>query len=141
MNRRMVMAEWRRAVEALRAAEVLLNRNYCADSVSRAYYAIMHAAKAGLYVHDVDATSHAGVKRMFGLHLVQSGRIETRWSRCLGEGLDDRLEADYNVFISYSQEETRQECERAQGFLDRLREYLIANGFDERDLDRAVGRG
>lgn len=46
---------------------------------------MLHAAKAALYVHDVATASHAAVRRMFGLHLIQSGeqarafldRIET----------------------------------------------------------------
>jgi uncharacterized protein (UPF0332 family) len=137
----MAIAEWRRATEALGAAETLVHGDYRADSVSRAYYAIMHAAKAGLFVRDVEATSHAGVKRMFGLHLVRPGDIEARWSTYLGEGLDDRLEADYNVFASYSAQQAEQECERAREFLARMRRYLIENGLYEHDLDQDVGRG
>lgn len=134
----MVVAEWRRASESLGAAEVLMREGCQADSVSRAYYAIMHAAKAALFVHGVAATSHAGVRRMFGLHLVHPGRIEPLWSDHLAEGSDERLAADYDVFISYSEQETRRECERARDFLARMRQYLIANGVDERDLDRAM---
>ena len=80
-----------------------------ADAVSRAYYAIMHAAKAALFVHGVAATSHAGVKRMFGLHLVHTERIEPLWSDHLVEGSDERLAADYDVFISYSEPLVSQE--------------------------------
>jgi len=57
MNRNMVLAEWNRARESLRAAETL-TRNACyADAISRAYYAILHAAKAALHVHDIAAES------------------------------------------------------------------------------------
>lgn len=138
MKWEMVVAEWRRASESLGAAEVLMREGCQADSVSRAYYAIMHAAKAALFVHGVAATSHAGVRRMFGLHLVHPGRIEPLWSDHLAEGSDERLAADYDVFISYSEQETRRECERARDFLARMRQYLIANGVDERDLDRTM---
>ena len=141
MKRQVVVAEWRRASESLSAAEVLMREGCHADAVSRAYYAIMHAAKAALFVHDVAATSHAGVKRMFGLHLVRPGRIEPLWSDHLVEGSDERLAADYDVFISYSEQETRRECERAREFLERMRGYLIANGLAERDLDRTVHHG
>ncbi len=112
-----------------------------ADAVSRAYYAIMHAAKAALFVHGVAATSHAGVKRMFGLHLVHPGRIEPLWSDHLVEGSDERLAADYDVFMSYSEQETRQACEHSREFLARMRKYLIASGVAELDLDRTVRHG
>ena len=64
MKREMVVAEWRRASESLSAAEVLMREGCQADAVSRAYYGIMHAAKAALFVHGVAATSHTGVKRI-----------------------------------------------------------------------------
>jgi predicted nucleotidyltransferase len=54
-----------------------LTREHCyADAISRAYYAILHAAKAALHIHDVVVASHAAVRRMFGLHLVRAGEIE-----------------------------------------------------------------
>src|SRR5262245_1523714 len=76
MNRNMVLAEWSRARETLRAAETLTREHCYADAISRAYYAILHAAKAALHIHDVSVASHAAVRRMFGLHLVRSGQIE-----------------------------------------------------------------
>ncbi len=52
MNRGMVLAEWQRATQSLRAAELLTREDYHEDAVSRAYYAIQPAAKAALFVHD-----------------------------------------------------------------------------------------
>jgi uncharacterized protein (UPF0332 family) len=46
------------------------------DAVARTYYALFHAAKAALQVHDVAADTYAGARRMFGLHLVEAGEIE-----------------------------------------------------------------
>jgi uncharacterized protein (UPF0332 family) len=45
MNRTMVLAEWQRAVRALRAAELLIGAGYPADALSRAYYATLHSDK------------------------------------------------------------------------------------------------
>ena len=102
MNRSIVLAEWHRARESLRAAETLTRGGFYADAISRAYYSILHAAKAGLHVHDVVAESHAAVRRMFGLHLVRTGEIESEWSAYLTASLDDRLTADYDVETSFS---------------------------------------
>ncbi|MGH7784251.1 MAG: HEPN domain-containing protein, partial [Candidatus Binatia bacterium] len=100
MNRNMVLAEWNRARQSLRAAETLTRDGCYADAVSRSYYAILHAAKAALHVQDIAAESHPAVRRMFGLHLVKTGEIEPEWSACLVESLDDRLAADYDVEIN-----------------------------------------
>jgi uncharacterized protein (UPF0332 family) len=141
MNRNMVVAEWNRARESLRAAQALTHDGLYADAISRAYYAILHAAKAGLHVHDVEAESHPAVRRMFGLHLVKPGEIEPEWSAYLTASLDDRLAADYDVETSFSQEDARDECRRSQQFLKRVKSYLLKNGLKEADLrKRTRGR-
>ena len=139
MNREMVAAEWRRAVKALGAAEVLLHSSYREDSVSRSYHAILHAAKSALFVRDLDTTSHAAVRRMFGLHMVRSGEIEPQWAGALAEAMDDRLMVDYDAGISFTAEESRAECQRARAFLERIRQYLLAKGLTERELEPEHG--
>ena len=134
MKPALVRAEWQRARQALGAAEVLRDTGYLADALSRAYYAMLHAAKAALYVHDVATASHAAVRRMFGLHLIQSGEIEGEWGSHLGEILDDRLAADYDVEAMFTAEEANLACRQARTFLDRIETYLIANGLTDDDL-------
>ena len=141
MNRNMVLAEWNRAREALRAAETLTRDGCYADAISRAYYAILHAAKAALHVHEVAAESHAAVRRMFGLHLVKPGNIEPKWSAYLVESLDDRLAADYDVETSFSKDEARSECRTSREFLNRVKRYLLKNGVKETELRKRQRRG
>jgi uncharacterized protein (UPF0332 family) len=141
MNRSQVLAEWQRAIRSLHAAELLTREGYCEDAVSRAYYAMLHAAKAALSVHDVVTMSHAAVRRMFGRYLIRTGEIEREWSSYLGEGLDDRLAADYDASVSFSVEETRQECQRARVFVERMRRHLLTSGFTDRDLETAGDNG
>jgi len=134
MNRNMILAEWRRARQSLRAAEILTKDECYADAISRTYYAVLHAAKAALQVHDVATESHAAVRRMFGLHLIRSGEIEREWSVYLVESLDDRLAADYDVETKFSKTDARNECRRSREFLGRIRRYLLKQGLTEREL-------
>ncbi len=110
-----------------------------ADAVSRAYYATLHAAKAALFIHNVAAESHAAVRRMFGLHLIRSGEIESTWSSNLGESLDDRLAADYDASVFFSSAEASQECQRTRAFLDRIHHYLLAKGLTDNELGTEAG--
>ena len=135
MNRDVVLAEWRRSTQSLQAADLLSREDYREDAVSRAYYAILHAAKAALLVHDVATASHAGVRRMFGKHLVLTGHIEEQWSKYLGRSSDDRLMADYDAGISFTAEESRAECQRAREFVERIRQYLLAKGLTDQELE------
>ena len=102
MNREIVLAEWRRARESMRAAEVLTREQCYTNAVSRTYYAVLHAAKAALQVHDVGADSHTAVRRLFGLHLIRRGEIEKEWAAHLGKSLDERLAADYDPELVFS---------------------------------------
>ena len=135
MNRAMAAAEWRRAAKSLGAAEVLMRSGYPEDSVARSYHAVFHAAKSALFVHDIDTASHASVRRMFGLHLVRSGEIERTWAGDLAEAMDDRLMVDYDAEISFTAEETRLEYQRAREFIERIRQYLLAKGLTEQELE------
>ena len=131
MNREMVIGEWRRAVDSLGAAEVLMQSGYRADCVSR----------SALFVHDRATSSHAGVRNMFGLHLVQPGEIEREWANSLAEGLDDRLMADYNPHTQFSSEETGSDYDRAKAFLDRIRRYLLEKGLTAEELGAGAAGG
>ena len=134
MNRENIIAEWQRSGQSLRASELLMQSNYREDAVSRAYYAILHAAKAALFVHDVAVMSHASVRRMFGLHLVRTGEIEREWARCLAGGSDGRLAADYNVHLRFTSEETRYEFRQAREFVKRIERYLLDCGLTGEEL-------
>ena len=116
-----------------------MRSGYSEDSVSRSYYAILHAAKSALFAHDIATASHAAVRSMVGLHLVRSGEIEKESARIPAETMDDRLNADYGVSVRFSEEETQAVYERAKAFLDRVREYLHAKGVTEREF--ALERG
>ena len=104
------------------------------------YRFVLHAAKAALLVHDVTVDSHAALRRRFGQHLVRGGRIEPEWSDQLRVGLEDRLAADYDAVRVVAAEEARQEVERADAFVARIRRYLLDNAVTDTELETVVGR-
>lgn len=134
MNRELVIAEWKRGLESLEAAEVLTEAGWAADAISRAYYAVLHASKAPLLVEDVTADSHAAVRRLVGLHLVKTGILEREWAACLAEILDDRLVADYDVETVFTPEGARLEVRRARDFQKRIKRFLLDKGFRLKEL-------
>jgi uncharacterized protein len=134
MNHTLVLAEWRRGRQALRAAEVLTRERLYADAVARSYYALFHAAKAALQVHEVAAETHAGVQRMFSLHLIKPGAIEAEWSKPLGQSMEERLGADYDAELTFSAKEAREACREARAFVVRIRRYLLDNGLTDSEL-------
>lgn len=128
-------------MRSLEAADVLAREAYGEDAVSRAYNAVLHAAKAALLVHGVAPESHAAVRRMFGQHLVRTGELEAQWSKRLTQHSDDRLAADYDVGVFFSAEDAQEECGQARAFVDRIRRYLSAKGLTEQELAPERGDG
>lgn len=134
MNRKLIGAEWQRALSALSASQVLLDTGHVEDAIARSYYSIFHAAKAALAVPEIETHTHAGVRSMFGLHLVKTAEIEPHWASELSEGLDDRIRAEYNAFAHFTGEDARVEHNRAAAFLSRIRQYLLTKGLPENEI-------
>jgi len=126
-----VQAEWRRSLKAQGAAELLLEAGFYEDAVSRAYYAVLHAAKAALLARDIITESHTAVRRLFGKELVQQGLLEKEWTMILAHEQDERASADYDVELSFSQEVAGQRVEESRRFLERIHSFLQTEGLDE----------
>ena len=126
-----VQAEWKRSLKAQGAAELLLEAGFYEDAVSRAYYAVLHAAKAALLARDIVTESHTVVRRLFGKELVQQGLLEKEWAMILAHEQDERASADYDVELTFSQEVAAQRVEQAQRFLKRIFSFLQTEGLDD----------
>jgi len=119
-----VKQEMDRAGKALRAAEVLLDEDLFEDAVSRAYYAVLHAARAVLLTLDISPSTHDGVRRMFGLHLVKPGILETEFAVILTAEQQDRELGDYDVVFTMEAERAQKRVEEAKAFLNRISRHL-----------------
>ena len=116
-------AEWRRAQEALGAAEVCRDNGFYADAVSRSYYAIMHAAKAAL-PDNVKVDSHNGLLNQFSFYLVKEGPLEAPWPDYIRNSSAARIRADYNVGIVFTLADAQLSVDRAAAFLNRIHSLL-----------------
>jgi len=110
MNEKIVtraFKELKRAKKALLAAKILLEKDLLEDCVSRSYYAVLHAAKAALLLSDLEADTHYGVRSMFGLHLVKTGKIEKEFAKILTAEQEDREIGDYEIEIEIEEERAK----------------------------------
>ena len=118
--------ELTRAKKALMAAKTLLESQLYEDCVSRAYYAVLHAAKAVLLTVDITPTSHSAVRKMFGLHLIKTGKIEKDFARILTAEQEDRVIGDYDIYIEIEQDRAAKRVNDAEKFIKRIENYLKA---------------
>lgn len=124
----LIAGEWNRAQECLGAANLCRDNGFYADAVARAYYAILHAARAAIRFLGVSTSSrrstHRAVLNLFGEHLVRPGLIEPEWSDDLRQGHEERIRADYGIFETFEELEATDACERATAFLNRIILFL-----------------
>ena len=123
-----IIKELARARKALLAAKTLLEKGLFEDCVSRAYYAVLHAAKASLSLVGVESATHNGVRRMFGLHLVKTGKMEKEFAEILTAEQEYREIGDYEVGIEIEEERARQRVDEAEKFVQRIEQYLQTFG-------------
>jgi uncharacterized protein (UPF0332 family) len=116
--------ELARAKKSLIAAKTLIEKGLFEDCVSRAYYAVLHATKAALSTLGVESDTHNGVRKMFGFHLIKTGKIEKEYAKILTAEKEDREISDYEVSIEIEEERAKQRVNEAEKFVQRIEQYL-----------------
>ena len=106
-----------RARKAFKAAKILYQEKLYEDSVSRSYYAVMHAARAALSTISVFPNSHPAVRRLFGLHLVKRGMFGKEYSVILTAEQEDREMGDYGIGYAIPQDRAQARLEEAEKFI------------------------
>ena len=119
-----IRAELQRAEKSLKASTVLFDDDLLEDALSRTYYAILHAARAILLAEGIRVTSHKAVRRLFGQHLIKTGKLDPRYATILAEEQDDRYLADYDVVFLPEKERVEKRIADAKEFLNTIKAFL-----------------
>lgn len=72
-------------------------------AVNRLYYACYYAVTALLIDDKINATTHAGVRQMFGLHFIKTGIVENQLGKFYSDIFDLRQTGDYGDYIVFSE--------------------------------------
>lgn len=73
---------------------------------------------------DINVESHRGVRRLFGQHLIKTGKIADKYARILSAEQDERLKADYDALYFADEEDARECVSDAGEFLAAIKNYL-----------------
>ena len=95
-------------------------------AVSRAYYAVLHAAVAARAARGERPKTHAGVRMLFGPLFVQNGPFEKRHARVLDELARLRNDADYHVGREVSLDAAREAVVDAETFVADVKAWIDA---------------
>jgi uncharacterized protein (UPF0332 family) len=112
------------ADEELRAAAVLIAAGLPRVSVTRAYFAAFHMARALLYAHGHAAKSHEGVLHLVNLHWVKPGTLSIEQGRALARLQKYRDEADHGEAVTIDQAAAEEDLTAARSCCDQVRALL-----------------
>lgn len=117
-------AELRKARRFEAAARHLAAGGFYEDAVSRAYYAVFHAACALLGTIGRSVRTHEGLRAMIGEHFIRTGQLDARFSRILARGAADRTDADYNAGAVFTREDAEDTLARTAELLAAVEELV-----------------
>ncbi len=119
-----IRKEVERGEKALKAARLLLDNGLFEDAISRAYYAVLHLAKAALLSQGIRTSSHKGVVAMFGLHLVEKGLMASDLAKILAKEKEERELGDYDVMMDIDPERAETRIRQAEEFIAAVKAFL-----------------
>ena len=112
------------AGEELSIADSLLQKGYPRVGLTRAYFAVFHAARALLYAVGFEPRTHGGVHHLFNLHFVKTARFEPGASLLLARLQKYREQADYSRAFVVDSRSAREELGAARAFVDEVRAQI-----------------
>lgn len=121
---KLILGQIKKAKEKLKASESLIRKEFFDDCISRAYYAVFHAASAVLLAEGIKVRSHSGLKDMFGLHLVKTKKIGEQYGRIIKKLKDEREKGDYEGFTVFLEGDAERAVKEAEQFLKAMQQYL-----------------
>lgn len=114
------------AYERLKSARILFEAGSFGDSLSRSYYAMLSAARALLATKTLDSKKHSGVISLFNQHFVKEGLVNKELGRLIAEAKGIREENDYADYVTFSEEDAKDQLSNAEKFVADIKCALTA---------------
>jgi len=130
MSERESLAKWRfeKAESCLRAAKLLFGTQDCHNAANRLYYCVFHCISSIFALDGVDFKRHSAVIAHFRQNYIKTGILSTQLSDIIGRLFTIRTESDYGDFFTISENDTADQVENAEFFLNHIKTFLINQG-------------
>jgi uncharacterized protein (UPF0332 family) len=112
---------------SLRAARLLLEGEELESAISRVYYSMFYVAEALLFERGLAFRKHSAVHAAFGREFAKTRMLDPKYHRWLLKAFEDRLQTDYGIEATVTDEDVETALARAEEFLDQARTLLNAS--------------
>lgn len=113
-----------KALDAIEAAEGLMDMGKAEFSAGRAYYAMFYTAEALLSEKGLEFSQHGQVIGAYGLHFAKTKELDPKYHRWLVDGFDTRISGDYGVDTGIDNDIVADMINQARDFLIVARKYM-----------------
>ena len=124
------LSEYRfaRAKEDMEAAVSNHQSGFYKVAINRSYYAIFHAIRAVNIPGGFDASKHSSVIAHFNQVYVHGGKFDRGTYKLIDSAYRIREKCDYSDFFIASKEDSENQICNAKEFLNRVENFLPAEG-------------
>jgi uncharacterized protein (UPF0332 family) len=113
-----------RSKETLLEADVLIDGKFYNAVINRLYYACYYAVIALLLKNEITAQTHQGVKQMFSMNFIATGKLTKKYASFYSRLFNDRISGDYDDFLQYDEEMIEEIRPMAEEFIRAIEAIL-----------------
>lgn len=110
--------------EALKAAEIMLDKQMYSFAMNRVYYSLYYAVQALLAQQGVAFAKHGQVKGYFNREFIKAGKLPKDIGRFYNKAFEYRQKFDYVDFVSPDQLMVAEYVEAAKNVVSQIKLYL-----------------
>ncbi len=114
-----------KAAETLKASRILLKEKQLFSAVNRIYYAIFYEVCALLKMDNLSSPTHKGVKSLFSMHFVKTGKIEVEIGKFFNKMFEFRQKGDYEDFIYFEEKDVEAWLQKAEKYIGIIEKHIV----------------
>ncbi len=117
-----------RAHDTFNDAKIMADNGSWNSCVNRLYYASFYIVHALLILHNLEAKTHSGTKRLFFLEFVKKGNVSRAFGKLYSDLFEWRNEGDYADFIEFDEGFIKPIIYKTKDFIDQIEKLIITTG-------------
>jgi uncharacterized protein (UPF0332 family) len=113
-----------KATESLSDARILAENESWNACINRLYYACYYIVSALLLKSQLNTQTHSGVKTLFNLHFIKTGKLTVGDGRLYSDLMDWRQKGDYGDMFDFDKETVLPLIPLVSSFIQRVEKLL-----------------
>jgi uncharacterized protein (UPF0332 family) len=116
-----------RSEQTLKEAKWAIEKNTLPLAENRVYYAIFYSVSALALKHDFTTSKHSTLRGWFNQMFLKTREINLEFGKTYSTAFEKRQKADYDDYVTFSQEEVLNDLENAGKFVEQIKKMLREN--------------